>query len=129
MSAAGGTLDGATPHRRGDGELVGWILPDGERWRALDLLGREVVADAEWLDAEDAIERRGLAYLADPWVLEREGAVPLRVRLLEVTPERIVVKAEDFGDVSRPTERVTLPWPLPAALRAPRPDDPDAYAL
>lgn len=58
-----------------------------------------------------------------------EGAVPLRVRLLEVTPERIVVKAEDFGDVSRPTERVTLPWPLPAALRAPRPDDPDAYAL
>jgi hypothetical protein len=37
----------------------------------------------------------------------------LRVRLLEVTPARIVVKAEDYGDVSRATERITCPGRCP----------------
>lgn len=118
-----------TPHRRDDGELVGWIRPDGDDWTAIDVLGREVVASVDWLDAEASLEERGLAFLADPWTLERAGEQPLRVRLVEVTPARIVVKAEDYGDVSHAGERIVLPWPLPRELRPPRDDDPDAFVM
>jgi hypothetical protein len=61
-----------TPHRRDDGEVVGWIRPDGEAWTAIDVLGREVAASVDWLDAEAALEDAGLAFLAEPWMLERD---------------------------------------------------------
>lgn len=117
-----------TVHRRDDGEPLGWIRPAGPSWTAVDVLGREVAAEVEWLDAEDALAERGLAFLADRWVLE--GADGGRyVRIVEVTPERIVVKADDFGDVVRAAERFELPWPLPDRLRPPTPDDPDPYVI
>ncbi|MCT9819673.1 hypothetical protein N3K63_05160 [Microbacterium sp. W1N] len=117
-----------TPHRRDDGELLGWIRAEGDGWVAIDLLGREVTGGVEWLDAEAALERHGIAYLADPWMLEGDGA-PLRVRLVEVTPARIVVKADDFGDITRAAPLIELPWPLPARLRPPRDGDPDAFTV
>lgn len=120
-----GLLDSAVPHRREDGELVGWIVPAGEDWTAIDVLGRVVVASVDWLDAEAALEARGLGFLAEPWMLERDDEPPLSVRFVEVTPDRIVVKAEDHGDMSRRTERFVLPWPLPSVLRRPRAGDPD----
>lgn len=125
-----------TPHRREDGELVGWIRPQGEDWLAVDVLGREVSSAVDWLDAEAVLEEHGLAWLADPWMLEGEADRPLRVRIVEVTPTdagrpgRIVVKADDFGDMSRPaTTQYILDWPLPDRLRPPRPDDPDGFTL
>ncbi|WP_312677271.1 hypothetical protein [Microbacterium sp.] len=130
MSAAeAGLPEDAIPHRRDDGELLGWILPDGDDWRAIDVLGRVVAASVDWLDAEAALEQRGLAFLAEPWTLERDDAAPLRVRLVEVTPARIVVKVDDFGDMSHATAQYVLPWPLPAELREPRPGDPDGFTL
>ncbi|WP_315106484.1 hypothetical protein [uncultured Microbacterium sp.] len=125
-----------TPHRRDDGELLGWIHPEGEDWIAVDVLGRRVSGPGEWLDAEAALEDHGIAWLADPWMLEGEGERPLRVRILEVTPDeegtpgRIVVKVDDFGDMTRPaTAQFILPWPLPARLRPPRADDPDPRTI
>jgi hypothetical protein len=120
------------PHRRDDGELVGWIRPDGELWVPIDLLGREVAEPTEWLDAEEVLEDAGLGYLAEPWMLEAaegsgESATPVRVRFVEVTPQRIVVKSEDFGAIDAPVRRWELPWPLPARLRPPRPGDPDPF--
>lgn len=129
MSVASGVPAEWIPHRRGDGELVGWIRPEGEDWTAIDVLGREVVASVDWLAAEEALEARGLAFLADPWMLDRDSAPPLRVRLVEVTPARIVVKSEDFGDMTRLTQRIELPWPIPAALRPPRAGDPDGFTF
>lgn len=135
MDADAGDRSRWTPHRREDGELVGWIRPAdgaeaaGEDWTAIDVLGREVAASVDWLDAEAALEAHGLAFLADPWMLEREGAAPLRVRMVEVTPDRIVVKAEDYGDMSAASERFVVPWPLPPRLRPPRPGDPDGFTL
>lgn len=129
MSASAGVPADWTPHRRDDGELVGWIRPEGDDWVAIDVLGREVVASADWLEAEAALEEQGLAFLADPWMLERTGEPPLRVRMVEVTPERIVVKAEDYGDVSHASERIVLPWPLPDRLRMPRDGDPDGFVM
>ncbi len=126
---ASGVTGEGIPHKREDGELVGWIHADGDDWTAVDVLGRVVVRAVDWLAAEESLEERGLAFLADPWTLEREQAPPLRVRLVEVTPERIVVKAEDYGDVSHASERIVLPWPLPDRLRPPRPGDPDGFTL
>lgn len=121
--------DDWTPHRRDDGELVGWIHLQGKEWTAVDVLGRVIAASVDWLDAEAALEERGLSFLADPWMLEGEGDRPLRVRLVEVTPERIVVKVDDFGDVSHGTARFALPWPIPPRLRPPRAGDPDGFTL
>lgn len=118
-----------TAHRRDDGELVGWIRPSGDLWIAVDMLGREVGGPAEWLDAEAVLEERGLAWLADIWMLEREHRAPLRVRMVEVVPGgasepgRVVVKTDDFGAIDAPSESVVLPWPAPASLRPHRPGD------
>ncbi|PQZ54802.1 MULTISPECIES: hypothetical protein [unclassified Microbacterium] len=127
-----------TPHRRDDGELLGWIHPAGDDWVAVDVLGRPASAPTEWLDAEVALEEHGIAWLADPWMLEgqSEDDRPLRVRILEVTPDeegvpgRIVVKIDDFGDMSRPaTAQFIVEWPIPDRLRAPRADDPDPRTI
>ena len=121
-----------TPHRREDGELLGWIRPSGSDWLAVDVLGRELTGAIEWLDAEAALEEHGIRWLADPWILEDGSDGPLRVRIVEVVPEgdRITVKVDDFGDMQRPpTQRYTLEWPLPARLRPLRPGDPDGRTL
>jgi hypothetical protein len=125
-----------TPHRRDDGELLGWIHPVGELWMAVDVLGRPASAAAEWLNAEAALEDHGIAWLADPWMLEGEAERPLRVRILEVTPDddgvpgRIVVKVDDFGDMTRPaTAQFVVEWPIPARLRPPREGDPDPRTI
>lgn len=118
-----------TPHRREDGELVGWIRPQGDDWVAHDLLGREASAAVDWLAAEAALEERGLAWLAAIWMLESPDAAPLRVRISEVTPGgagepgRVVVHTDDFGAIDVPVDRFELTWPVPAALRPFRPGD------
>ncbi len=112
-----------TPHRREDGELLGWIRPEGAEWVAVDVLGRAASAPVDWLDAEDALDSRGLSWLAEIWMLERDGSDPLRVKLVEVTPGRVgeagrvVVQTDDFGAIDVPVERIELPWPAPETLR------------
>ena len=66
-------------HRREDGELVGWIRSCGEGFVAVDVLGREVTAEVDWLSAEEALENRGLSFLAQPWVLELPDGTAQRV--------------------------------------------------
>jgi hypothetical protein len=124
-----------TAHRREDGELLGWIHPVGEDWTAVDVLGRAVSDADDWLVAEEALEAHGLAWLADPWVLEVDGH-PTRVRIVEVIPERdgvpgrIVVKADDYGDMTRQaSEPWVLSWPIPPQLRPPQPGDPDGFVF
>ncbi|MFS2279561.1 hypothetical protein V2S04_01920 [Microbacterium sp. OR21] len=129
------------PHRRDDGELLGWIRPEhphrpeADAWVAIDVLGRPASAAVDWLDAEAALEAVGLAWLADVWMLEGEAAEPLRVRFVEVTPPtdepgRIVVKVDDFGDMQRPpADQLTLPWPAPRRLRPAVAGDSDGRTL
>jgi len=122
-----------TPHRREDGELLGWIRPEGADWLAVDVLGRELTGEIDWLDAEAALEEHGIRWLADPWILEDEAEGPLRVQIVEVVPEgegRITVKVDDFGDMQRPpTRRYALEWPVPSRLRPLRPGDPDGRTI
>lgn len=103
-------------HRRGDGERVGWIRPEGEDFVPIDLLGRELGAPTDWLSAEESLEHRGLGWLAEPWALTLADGAVQRVRIVEVTPERIRVKNEDWGDVARGGVEHVLPFPAPATL-------------
>jgi hypothetical protein len=118
-----------TPHRRDDGELLGWIRPEGDDWVAVDLLGREASGAVDWLDAEAVLESGGLSWLAEVWMLERTDGRPIRVKLVEVTPGRVgeaghvVLQTDDFGAIDVPVERFEVPWPAPASLRLRRPGE------
>lgn len=113
------------PHRRSpDGELIGWIRPESDRFVAISLFGAEISEPLDWMDAEEALERHGLSWLADVWELERDGR-PIRVRIVEVSPGenaerpgRVLVKTDDFGAIDVPYELIELPWPPPPELRA-----------
>ncbi|MEZ5085341.1 MAG: hypothetical protein R2722_03505 [Tessaracoccus sp.] len=118
-----------TPHRRDDGEQLGWIRPEGDEWVPVDVLGRELSGPVDWLEAEETLDDHGLGYLAESWLLEREDGRATRVRIIEVTPEHIVVKGEDFGAIDIHTQIYELPWPLPATLREPTGADPSPYEL
>lgn len=114
-----------TPHRREDGELVGWIFPHQDAWRGVDLLGRDVLASEDWLAIEAALEARGIGYLAGIWTYEDPDTGPVRVRMVEVTPTRIVVSTDNFGAIDVPTRSFVFPWPLPASVRPWRAGDPE----
>ncbi|WP_028049319.1 hypothetical protein [Cellulomonas sp. URHD0024] len=105
-------------HRRPDDrERLGWIRPDGDGFVALDALGRAATGTVDWLAAEEALEERGLYWLADLWQLDLPDGSRERVRIVEVTPERVVVKVDDFGAVDVVTASYVLPFPAPDVLR------------
>ncbi|MFE6964451.1 hypothetical protein ACFVAJ_05005 [Agromyces sp. NPDC057679] len=103
-------------HRRPDGELVGWLRPEGEGFVPVDLLGRELGGAVDWLAGEEQLEAHGIGYLADPYVLRLDDGSELRVRITEVSTDRIVVKKDDFGAIDIPLMRFELAWPMPSEL-------------
>ncbi len=114
-------------HRRpGDRELVGWVRPDGDGFVAMDRLGRAVTGVVDWTDAEEALEERGLRWLADLWQLAHDDGTRARVRIVEVGAERVVVKLDDFGAVGAELRTWTLPFPAPGTLR---PFEGDAHVI
>lgn len=105
-------------HRRsGDGELLGWILPEGDGFVAVDRLGHRRTPVLDWTGAEETLEDLGLRYLADAYELRMEDGTWQRVRLTEVSTDNIRVKDEDWGDITVPQVTHTLPFPAPATLR------------
>lgn len=105
-------------HRRAhDRELLGWMRPDGEGFVAIDRLGHEVTGVVDWLAGEEALDERGLGWLAGLWQLTHDDGTATRVRIVEVSAERVVVKFDDFGAVDAQMRMWTLPFPAPATLR------------
>lgn len=107
-------------HRRGDGERIGWICIDGDQFVAVDVLGRELTDRVDWLAAEEALEERGLQFLADPWLLDLPDGTSVRVQIVEVSTDRIRVREDDFGVaavVGAEMREHVLDFPAPAALR------------
>lgn len=104
-------------HRREDGERVGWLRPEGEGFVPVDLLGRELGGPVDWLTGEELLEAVGIGYLADRYELLLDDGRRLRVRLTEVSTERIVVKKDDFGAIDAPQLFYTVPFPVPETLR------------
>lgn len=103
--------------RAGDRARLGWIRPDGDAYVALDALGREVSSAVDWLDAEEALDARSLNWLSDVWQLDLADGTRERVRIVEVTPARVIVKVDDFGAVDAVTRSYVLPFPAPDVLR------------
>jgi len=105
-------------HRRpGDREVLGWIRPAGDDFVAVDRLGRDLTGPVDWLAAEEALDERGLSWLTDLWQLTRADGRTVRVRIVEASPERVVVKTDDFGAIDVPLETYVLPFPAPDELR------------
>ncbi|WP_431280256.1 hypothetical protein [Leifsonia poae] len=88
----------------------------GDGFVPIDLLGREVAREMDWLAAEELLEERGLGYLAEPFSLRFDDGSRLRVRIVEVSRERIRVKKDDFGDIRATRMDYVLPFPVPAEL-------------
>jgi hypothetical protein len=112
-------------HRRPDGERVGWIVPDGDAFRAVDVLGRPVTVDpVDWLAAEEALEAHGIGFLAERYLLRLPDGTERPVRITEASVHGVTVVADEFGSaavVGGGTERFVLPFPAPRTLRlAPR---------
>lgn len=113
-------MDTWIEHRRPDGELIGWLRMLGEQFIAVDMLGREVTGEVDYLEAEEALEERGLSFLAEAWLLEHPDGTSERVRITEVNPERITVRQDDLGVAAAAGVNVrdyVLPFPAPATLR------------
>lgn len=91
--------------------------PLGEGFVAIDLLGREVTDEVDWLTAEETLEERGIGYLADPFELLLEDGRWLGVRIIEVSTDLIRVKREDWGAMDIPQEEYQVGFPLPSDLR------------
>ena len=108
--------EGWFEHRREDGELVGWIVAEGDDFATVDLLGRRRGEATDWLSAEERLDELGIGYLADIyayWVTPEEW---VRVRLLEVSTDGISVKEDDFGDATADLPRYRLPFPVDERL-------------
>ncbi|MBN9327783.1 MAG: hypothetical protein BGO38_17925 [Cellulomonas sp. 73-145] len=104
-------------HRRaGDRELLGWLRLEDDGAVAIDRLGRTASGVLPWDEAEAVLDERGIGWLADLWELELDGR-PVRVRLREVSTERVVVTYDDHGDVHTKVDAIELPFPAPATLR------------
>lgn len=108
-------------HRRGDRELVGWIVPEGDDFLAYDILGRLVTPEpVDWLAAEERLDELGIGYLAHRYLLTLPDGTERPVRITEVNTQRIVVLADEFGAASAVgsnADRYELPFPVSGELR------------
>ena len=115
-------------HRRGDGELLGWIYPAATNtpggFVAVDLLGRQRTRAVDWLSAEETLDAAGIGYLVDPYELQLDDGSWLRVRITEVSDERIRVKRDDWGNIDVPLVEYILDFPIPPQLRTVDPKAP-----
>ena len=106
-------------HRREDDEeLIGFIERVGEdAYVPKTLFGYSLGSTMDEFDAMAVLDGLGLSYLADPWQLQIEGrAETIKVKIAEVTLERVVVTNADYGfegDIGHPfvleipTDRLT----------------------
>jgi hypothetical protein len=105
-------------HRRADDrELLGWIRPLDGDWVPVDRLGRTLTTPVDWLDAEVALEAHGLRWLSDLWQLMLDDGTRARVRLAEVSPDRVVVVEDHLGAVVPGARTWALPFPAPGTLQ------------
>lgn len=104
------------PHRRPDGETVGYVRPVGDGFQPMDLLGRPLADAGDWLAAEESLDAHSIAWLMDAFLLSVDGG-DVRVRVTEVTPERVRVKRDDLGAVGGNARFWELPVPETGLLR------------
>ena len=105
-------------HRRADGELVGWLLLEGEVFVSIDRLGRRIGASTK---AERALDDLGISFLAGPFELRQDDGSWIPVRIIEASLSEVRVKEEDFGAVGGTLIEYILTVPVGDGLRGRRP--------
>ena len=96
-------------------EPIGWIVPRGEGFVAIDLLGRERSGTVDWLEAEETLDELGIRYLAAPYELVTDSGTS-KVYIAEATPDFVRVKEDDFNDINSDQTFHILPFPVPEEL-------------
>lgn len=106
------------PHRRDDGEVVGWIdMTVAEpRLVPVDRLGRPLGEVDDWHQAEESLEAVGLRFLMDRFVVT-EGDGETVVRIAHVYDDRIVLSTALTDAVEDVGREIVVPFPAPATLR------------
>lgn len=103
-------------HRLDDDELLGYLVPADEAGSELvmpvTLFGFPLGEPSEQMWAEEALEERGLSYLAEHWVLS-EADGERTVVINESSPDRVVVANADFAkSMGAPGELIGTPTVL-----------------
>ncbi|MEV0948607.1 hypothetical protein [Rhodococcus sp. NPDC049939] len=101
------------PHRRQDGEVVGWIDLDSQAPDLIpvDRLGWPLEPVSDWPAAEEALEKRGLGFLLNRFQYRGHA-----VRIRQLYEDRVIVTtavSDAVGDVG---EEFTLPFPAGTEL-------------
>jgi hypothetical protein len=96
------------PHHRDDGELIGYVVAEGDGLVVpVNLVGHPIGDAMDRFAAEELLEEAGLSYLAEPWLLRQDDGTEQRVVIIEVDADHVVVTDAQFALVmGRPTEMV-----------------------
>ena len=106
------------PHRRDDGEVVGWIdMTVAEPLVVpIDRLGRPLDPVDDWHEAEQVLEGVGLRFLMDRYVID-EGDRETVVRIAHVYEDRIVLSTALTDAIDEVGREIVVPFPAPVTLR------------
>jgi len=106
-----------TPYRRPrDGELVGYLAPEGELVVPLTVFGSPLAEAVAWSRAIEVLERDGLSSLSERWLLQLDGGDEIMVMILSAFPDRVEVVRADYGIYSHDSDRYTLAVPTDGRL-------------
>lgn len=111
------------PHRRSDGELIGWIdMTVAEpRLVPIDRLGRALEPVDDWFEADERLEAIGLRFLAERFEYVEAGSAPgeaVTVRIAHVYDDRIVLTTALTDAIEDKGREIVVPFPAPAGLRS-----------
>ncbi len=105
-------------YREDDGELLGYLVPEGELFAPVTVFGYKLSDAADEYDASQVLESIGLSYLADTWMLSIAGRdEPINVQIIEASPEALRVKSVDYGWEQDYGTIIDLPFPETGRLR------------
>lgn len=116
------------PHRREDGELIGWIdMAVAEpKLVPIDRLGRAMDPVEDWFEAEETLDSIGLRFLAERYSYrggggshddDDEAAHAVTVRISHVYDDRIVLTTALTDAVEDVGREIVVPFPAPDGLR------------
>lgn len=107
----------APVHRPSDDGLVGFLVPDGERYRPATVFGYVLGPATSEAEARAVLIATGLDVLDERWVLVHESVDrPTLVEIAEASAERVVVQTPFYAMSGGRGLRWELPVPLEGAL-------------
>lgn len=106
------------PHRREDGELIGWIdMTTAEPLLVpIDRLGRPLDPVDDWHRAEDVLEGIGLRFLMGRFLFHENGRDTV-VRISHLDEDRIVLSTALTDAIEEVGREIVAPFPAPSTLR------------